>query len=64
LANILFRQLHLQKLVEYTSWPILQGVYKIWTPGKKHVKSGTILLVHLTVPTRFVFLWIEPSSFT
>jgi len=26
----------------------LQGVYKVWVHGKKHIKSGTIFLVHLT----------------
>jgi len=40
----------------------LQSVfYKVWVYGKKHMKSGTILLVYLIVPTRFVLLWTESS---
>jgi len=40
-----------------------QDVYKVWAHGKKCIKSGTILHVHLTAPTRFFLLWTEPSSF-
>jgi len=38
-------------------------VYKVWVHGKMHIKSGSILLAHLTVATWFVLLWTEPSSF-